>query len=384
MVDAPPDAPGLLEAVRAAGYSAQSAVADLVDNAVAAGATSVQIGLEAASGGYDLVIEDDGHGLEAAALIQAMRFSATPTARAGHDLGRFGLGMKAAALHLSSTASMSLDTRTAQGTGGKAGWSLDGVRAHGWQLVVEPPDRDQPGSTLRVHQPFFAPSETVTAQEAERELSALFTHLGMVYTVLIARGLRLRVQGRPVPALDVLGEQAEGVRSFGPYSFPGSRATVQGWVLSAAEPDPPPLWLPARSVLAGLHVRRGGRAITLGGWEALSRRGFIPSDRVRLLVSIAPEEGDAWGIDLTKSRMRVPPEHLDRLREIAGDLVGRAQRGRTVRQAAGPGRRLPDTGENLWLPDGRISRRHPLVLAFDADTYERLEALLGALEGERE
>lgn len=94
-----PFAPALIESMRSLGYSFPAAIADLVDNSVSAGAKRIDIiahpGLDP-----DLIILDDGHGMNQDKLYEAMRYGSTNPLeeRDENDLGRFGLGLKSASL----------------------------------------------------------------------------------------------------------------------------------------------------------------------------------------------------------------------------------------------------------------------------------------------
>ncbi|HBY61494.1 MAG TPA: hypothetical protein DEH78_16860, partial [Solibacterales bacterium] len=88
---------------RDSGYkSTSSAVAELVDNALQAGARSVRISVEAtdAMSGSDIRIQvaDDGIGMERATLVQAMRFGGSGRYNDRSGLGRFGMGLPNASL----------------------------------------------------------------------------------------------------------------------------------------------------------------------------------------------------------------------------------------------------------------------------------------------
>lgn len=68
----PPFAPAMLDSMRAIGYSFEAAVADIVDNSIAAGAGRVDIQFRPTPSPY-LAVIDDGEGMTGEALIQAMR-----------------------------------------------------------------------------------------------------------------------------------------------------------------------------------------------------------------------------------------------------------------------------------------------------------------------
>ena len=274
---------------------------------------------------------------------------------------------------------MEIETRTASGDGGQTGWSIEGARTGGWTIEVSPPDRKMAGTTVRILDPLLA------GDDAPGKLSRLWQHLSIVFAVQVEQGLDLRVQGRPVMPVDVLGEELDGTRHLGPWMLDEGRVTVRGYVLPAADPaGAVPDWLPSRSELSGLHLRRGGRAITHGGWAGLERRGHPRNDRVRLLVCIRAEDGDRWGVDLTKSRMVIPPDLLPRLRDLASEVSNRGQRMRGLRRDAGgdqSDRTQEETG-TIWTVGGCIDRHHPVVAQALREGGDAVKELLKELERE--
>ena len=69
----PPYAPTLIESTRAIGYSLEAAVADIIDNSIAAGATLVSIYFFPIDGAY-ISILDNGKGMNEAELDLAMQY----------------------------------------------------------------------------------------------------------------------------------------------------------------------------------------------------------------------------------------------------------------------------------------------------------------------
>jgi signal transduction histidine kinase len=95
-----PSAARLTESLRDIGYDFSSAVADIVDNSIMAGATRVEILIE--FGGLDssVTVSDNGCGMTANGLVEALRYGTRRTYSRG-DLGRYGLGLKTASLPVS-------------------------------------------------------------------------------------------------------------------------------------------------------------------------------------------------------------------------------------------------------------------------------------------
>jgi signal transduction histidine kinase len=98
--EAPPEAAALFESLRAYGYSTESAIADLIDNSIAARATQIDIRFDWRGKDSWAYVFDNGSGMTETELSSAMRpGSQHPSeVRRDDDLGRFGLGMKTASV----------------------------------------------------------------------------------------------------------------------------------------------------------------------------------------------------------------------------------------------------------------------------------------------
>ena len=129
----PPDPARVMEGLRDTGYDFNTAVADIIDNSIAANATKVNILLEMDPAGEVFVyIADNGCGMDFEGLKNAMKYgSAERDNRA--SLGKFGLGLKTA-----STAfcrSLSVISKGSDLTMRKVQWDLDYIASTGeWNL----------------------------------------------------------------------------------------------------------------------------------------------------------------------------------------------------------------------------------------------------------
>ena len=93
-----PRASVLIESMRDIGYSLQTAVADVIDNSITAGANTIKFLADTDSASPAIGILDDGCGMSETELLEAMRPGTKSPLdhRSAHDLGRFGLGLKTA------------------------------------------------------------------------------------------------------------------------------------------------------------------------------------------------------------------------------------------------------------------------------------------------
>ena len=251
-LEAPPHASTLIEALRGLGYTAATALADIIDNSIAAGATEVRLQFRWDGPSSCITITDDGCGMTAAELAAAMRFGSRDPLerRAPGDLGRFGLGLKTASF--SQARRLTVASR-------KSGqvcclrWDLDEITRGGgsWHMLQGP----ALGSEHLVAQVASVESGTVVAWELlDRLVTAAFRendmldlidqverHLAMVFHRRIGGRRRFRIlvneqEVRPWdPFLaghpDTWSSPEERMATMdGPVVVPGARVALQGSV----------------------------------------------------------------------------------------------------------------------------------------------------------
>jgi len=121
-----------MTSLRDIGYDLPSAVADLVDNAIDANARRIAIEIVAEGADSWIRASDDGLGMNAARLDEAMRYG-TDAAYGPRALGHFGLGLKTASL--SQCRRLTVASRCASSRLAIRRWDLDEVlRRDAWDL----------------------------------------------------------------------------------------------------------------------------------------------------------------------------------------------------------------------------------------------------------
>ena len=132
-----PPAGSMIHSLRSIGYDLKSAVADIIDNSIAAGAKNINVVLEIAPDITPyLFILDDGSGMNYDELVVAMTpGSKSPVdVRNLDDLGRFGMGLKTASF--SQCLELTVVTRDDVSLVG-ARWSLENVAStNEWGLEL--------------------------------------------------------------------------------------------------------------------------------------------------------------------------------------------------------------------------------------------------------
>lgn len=228
LIEVMPDASRIMEGLRDTGYEFNTAIADIVDNSIAADATIVAINVDQLfTGDIKVTIADNGHGMDRDELIDAMRYGA-PQRKEKHSLGKFGLGLKTAST--SCCRKLKVYTRKPEGCEGIcATWDLDRIAndpERKWKLILSEPEHADIESlnayagsgtgTLvvwekcdRILSARYRNPETRAYREAlERIKESLRFHLSMTFQRFLdpnddrARNVKILLGGKKVDAWD--------------------------------------------------------------------------------------------------------------------------------------------------------------------------------------
>lgn len=134
-VKSEPDAVRAMQGLRRTGYTPQTAIADIVDNSISAGATRVHI-KHNPNPEYSVVyIADNGIGMSENTLEEAMRYGSS-SELANSDLSVYGLGMKLASSTFSER--FTVVSRDKYKIASSATWDLAEQHEHPWGLWIGP------------------------------------------------------------------------------------------------------------------------------------------------------------------------------------------------------------------------------------------------------
>lgn len=319
-----PFAPSLIESMRSLGYSFPAAIADLLDNSISAKARNIDIistpGMEPS-----LIILDDGNGMTENELCEAMRYgSSNPLeTRREDDLGRFGLGMKAASL---SQCRKLIVVSKKEGKVSAYSWDLDYViDSESWMLMgfaekemLQFPHIDQ--LLDKEHGTYIYLSEFDRIKEGTGNLSETFNkclddminHLALVFHRFIDEGLIIRVNQLELEARD----------PFLSYHRATQRKRESSFRINNEKITLKPFILPHLSKLSqddldkvggkdrlrseqGFYVYRNKRLIIWGTWFRLERKDEL-NKLARVMVDIPNSLDYMWSIDIKKSAATLP------------------------------------------------------------------------------
>lgn len=380
----------LIHSMRSVGYSFETAIADIVDNSITAGARSVAISVDVANGRY-VYVRDDGSGMDSREVLDALRFAGTARvdAVASSSLGRFGLGLKTASL----SQARRLDVVTVKDHRRSAvGWDIDEVQRSGrWSasLLGEDDLRELPGSGLVevsdrgtsviwTKLDLLLGNASSVSEHLAQKCDSLIHHLGLVFHRFLAakvNRIAIKVNGVDVEAVDPfltsLPQTHETHRER--ITVDGHPVYVQGYTLP--HQSSLPLKLKERPDLGsrmrdhqGFYIYRNGRLISHGGWFGLIAKEEL-NKQARVSVEITDALDYLWNIDIKKSRSEPPFEFKQAIKPLMESLVVRSERihtfrARQVRSASGV--------HHLWTKV-RTSDGVRFVVNHDHPVYQRIK-----------
>jgi hypothetical protein len=352
-----PSASRLVRSLRDLGYEFPQAVADVVDNSIAAGATRVAIDVRFDGPSSWLRIADNGSGMDGAQITEAMRYGSNQSYEE-ESLGKFGLGLKTASLSQCRTLSIASRRDPDRARIEARQLDLDHVlKADRWEIFA----LDAHASDERLAEPLQKGTGTVVLWEGmdrvlaykipsgRRARSAvdalaeqLDQHLGMIYHRFLAgevegrRRLRILVNGRAVapwdpfardePAtivlpgcdVDLPSDDGIGLVRFQPYVLPSrERFSNDNAFHSLAGPRK---W----NAQQGFYIYRANRMIQSGGWcrmRALDEHVKL----ARASIDFFPDLDGAFEINVAKVRATLPAELRERLVVHVDTLIRSAQ-----------------------------------------------------------
>lgn len=339
VVEVTPSASRLTRSLRDVGHDFATALADLVDNSVSAGADTVSIDFVFAGRDSWLTVADNGTGMTSSEVDEALRFGSKRTYEED-DLGRFGLGLKTASL--SQCRRVTVVSRHAPVYRRIAARTLDVDHVSStdrWQVftprpvppVVAAEDHlaDSPG-TVVILEKFDRVFEGVDPDGgwARRRLEKLAEETSEYLGMVFHRFIEEDVIGRRL-TIAVNGEKARPWNPFAPREEGTQTLPVHRFALSAGgsshEVMLRPYILPPRSLFSsqaeferlggpkrwnrqqGLYIYRADRLVQSGGWAGL--RGIDEHTKLaRASLDFPTALDEAFKINVAKMRVSIPSE----------------------------------------------------------------------------
>lgn len=362
-----------IQATRDSGYKGTaSAISELVDNSIQAGARHIAIsvqanGSDAEEKAIDVSVLDDGCGMDPATLRQALRFGGSTRFGDRRGLGRYGMGLPNASLSQARRVTVytwqSSKNRTQRGRGSdpyvySSYLDVDEIARCLITEVPEPrvdqaPPRacDSNSGTLV----YWSRCDRLDHRRVSTIVRKLEVELGRRFRHFIWQGLRITVNGDTIEAFDPLylhpNVAVSGAQLFGEEMSFEVRADPDdprksGWVRVRFTELPVHAWHKLSndekrrigiSKGAGVSIVRGDREVDYGWFFMGSKHRENYDDWWRCEVRFDPVLDEAFGITHTKQQAR-PQAHVTEaltpdLEATARALNARARKAHTAVKA---------------------------------------------------
>lgn len=351
-----PSADRVIQSLRALGYDLPQAIADIVDNSVAAHSTKIDIDIKVEGTSPSIIISDNGHGMSETRLREALRYGSRREYVKG-DLGKFGLGLKTASLSQCQALTVASRSRTNRPSISAYKWDLGHIsRTNRWEILKLKP-RDLPAQVLtrlrkscgtvvlwerldkiHGHEHLRGALAKKRVLQLCREIDA---HLGMIYHRFLTgkancKKISIRLNGIDIQPWDPLCESERKSKQLEQrlvtYEHGGKKCVV------LIEPA----ILPAQSEFStldsfkaaggplgwnlqqGFYFYRGGRMIQSGGWSRM-RAPDEHTKLARIAVHFPSELDDAFKVNVAKMRVQLPASFRDLIEKHVTSIVIQAR-----------------------------------------------------------
>jgi hypothetical protein len=383
----PPYAPTLVESIRSIGYTLETAIADLLDNSISAGATNINIKFSPYGQPF-VAILDDGEGMDSNELSMAMRHGSKDPhyTREAHDLGRFGLGLKTASL---SQCRRLIVSSLKNGVLSAKSWDLEVIiDEEDWVLLEYEEDelvdlpliselKNQGKGTLVIWQNLdrIVSGERSIESALGDKMERVREHLSLVFHRYLSgdysmKKTKIHINGYHLTPYDPFLRSNPATEHM-----PDEKVILDGHVVEIK-----PYILPHISKLSpeeidlaggeegfrknqGFYIYRNKRLISWGTWFRLTKASEM-NKLARVRIDIPNAMDYFWDLDIKKS-MATPPEAVrQNLRRIVDRIANGSKRVYTFR-----GKKQTDENfirlwdryngrEGIWY---QINRKHPVV-----------------------
>lgn len=411
-----PTADILMISMRAMGYSFESAIADIIDNSISASAHNIFLRFPIDPMDCYIAICDDGYGMTKEELFDAMKYGSEQKRgqRDADDLGRFGLGLKAASL--SQCRKLTVASKK-DGEISAYIWDLDIIEDKKDWYMIECSSYDISSikqiswldnidsGTIVVWENFdlIEKSSGNVYSELNKYKDSTADYLSLIFHRFLnktgsnklsikvnnyeLKGLDPFLEGHPKTnvrrRIEIPVEDSEGVErvvSVQPFVLPFQKdLSAEDKKLSGG--------LENYRSKQGFYVYRNERLIVWGTWFGRHRDELTKYARIR--VDIPNTLDDIWGIDIKKQNAKIPAvikNRLTRAVDEAMDIAVKAQkfRGRVDKS--------DDKIDYIWLPVKTREEQHSYLInreskifdlirdKVDDEIWERIDMVLEEIE----
>jgi hypothetical protein len=372
-----PDAVRSLNGFSHIGYTPQTAIADIIDNSIAAKATKIHVQIVPRMEGTTVYIADNGTGMSRERLKEAMKLGSSSDIK-NSELSVYGLGFKLASLSFSPRFTMI--TRDESGSVNAATWDKAEQAEHPWQMTItDEPSRQHldvlfsltdggSGSVLVWESADLKLADSIRRQTVdqskkfERIRTSIRNHLALVFHRFIegtAYGYQkieifldneVIVPFNPVDKKFILPDWHHPVEEFEEEVTRESETikakySIQAFLLNPdkSEQNKEVLEKSRQELnLQGIYVYRESRLLQMPDWLSFASTRHNAYNALRFVLEIDPVLTTHVGLDVKKSDLELPITMFEALSPIVKQFRTEAESRNVKRRREDNAKRTPE------------------------------------------
>lgn len=404
---AKPNPKSTINSYRSFGYNLSTAIADIIDNSISAGADSIFLEYKWKGKDSYITILDNGCGMHKEELVQAM----TPGSkdpdeeRSEKDLGRFGMGLKTASF--SQCKRLTCITKKESYAIIKRCWDIDFINQENeWQLLDYVSDElfidkiaNQKSGTLILWEKLdrIVGGAESTNEKVKKafydEMVTVKKHLSLVFHKFIeSKSLKIFFQNDEIEANNPFLLHLDPKPEMGqPEQFDNVEITY--FILPHMSEIGKEEYEKTGGSLGwfeqqGFYVYRGSRLLVAGDWLGFQKKRDY-SKLARIAVNFSNIADFNWKLDIKKSTATPPIEIRKELYRISKIAITKSAKIYNWRGQKDIDRIGISNYQPLWLDEKtregikkyKINRQHPIIKTLlDTEKTKLFQKALKLLE----
>lgn len=325
-----PNAGKLLSSLRNTGYDSYTAVEDIIDNSIDAGARTINVAINTVDKDLRIIIADDGSGMTEKVLDEALKLGSDTQKDELSDLGKYGMGLCTASISMSKN--LQVITKQADGEYLFSSQDLDDVvsandfikelrKATKEEISLFKENISGDHGTIVI----LSKIDRITNTNPSIFASTLSKELGRIYRKFIEAGIKFYVNDKKVQLIDplMLENKETKVYSDEEYEIPSYGGKEKIRVKVVILPDVNETLekeLKMNIHTQGFYIVRNNREIASGLTLDVFKK-HNDFNRLRIELSFTSNLDNEMGVRFTKDGVSPNQAITDFLKQEIGGQV---------------------------------------------------------------
>jgi len=379
----------MVDVLSSSGYTLEAAIADIVDNSIAAQAKNIHINFEVDGLNSRIIIIDDGFGMDEQRLHDAIIYAHKNVndVRSLSDIGRYSIGLNSASSSFCNF--LFLTSKTINSSQNSIAMDFNYLRSKNEWRIFNVENREEfpilKSGTIVVWEDLKLEKDEQTNKNVLSNDDALLSyiskverHLSKVFFRFIKfKNVNIFVNDSPVEGWDPFFTSNDNTQKVFSENFPISKSSikVEGYVLPVAEhlngdeKEYEYGFDKNLQELQGFYVYRGERLISAGGWLGIEGLNIDPkANYARIGIYVDNTLDKYLSVNFIKNSINLPKELADILKPIAKDVRKRSVNNFEYKKKPRPYKKNKDITVKPWIVThtdmgikASINEEHPVI-----------------------